>query len=78
MCAGSLSSTLLSLIQSKNGVLNALQGTGLTPQEVTQLNLDKSRLLDEVIAELYGGNADIMLGELQVTHVPRVLTGMKL
>ena len=46
------------------------QVTGLTPQELTQLNLDKSRLLDEVIADLYGGDADIILGELQVTPGP--------
>ncbi|EIE22542.1 AAR2-domain-containing protein [Coccomyxa subellipsoidea C-169] len=49
------------------------KGTGLTPQEVTQLNLDKSRLLDEVIAELYGGDADIMLGELQFAFLAFLL-----
>lgn len=51
---------------SKQALID-FQVTGLTPQELTQLNLDKSRLLDEVIADVHGGDADIMLGELQVT-----------
>ncbi|CAL8470508.1 g10050 [Coccomyxa elongata] len=46
---------------------------GLTPQELTQLNMDKTRLLDTLIADEYGGNADIMLGELQFAFLAFLL-----
>ena len=51
-------------------ISDAPQVAGLSPQELTQLNLDKTRLLEELIADEYGGNADIMLGELQVYLCP--------
>lgn len=47
-------------------ISDAPQVAGLSPQELTQLNMDKTRLLEKLIADEYGGNADIMLGELQV------------
>lgn len=46
------------------------QAAGLSPKELTQLNLDKTQLLEKLIADGYGGNADIMLGELQVSLLP--------
>lgn len=46
------------------------QAAGLSPQELTALNMDKSQLLDDVIAGQYGGDPDAVLGEFQVvtTH----------
>lgn len=44
-----------------------LQSKGLTAAELTVANLDKSRLLDELIAEKFRVKEDDLLGELQVT-----------
>lgn len=44
-----------------------MQGQGLSPQELTALNLDKSALLEQIIEKEYGGKEDHLLGELQVS-----------
>lgn len=40
---------------------------GLTPQELTALNLDKSALLEQVIQKEYDRREDDLIGELQVS-----------
>ena len=42
------------------------QGAELSPEELTRLNMDKSALLQRLIQE-YGGDALMLLGELQVS-----------
>ena len=53
-----------------------LQVAGLSPGELTELNLDKSRLLEQVIKTQCGGNADLLLGELQVLGFPKTYIGL--
>lgn len=36
---------------------------GLTPVQLTALNLDKSKLLEELLGERYGGSEEALLGE---------------
>ena len=48
------------------------QGPNLSPAEVTRLNMDKSALLQQVVDKEYGGDRQMLLGELQVYLVPRV------
>ena len=36
---------------------------GLTPAELTALNMDKSPLLEELLRDKYGGSEDALLGE---------------
>ena len=45
----------------------ALQRAGLSPAELTAANLDKSLLLEELIRDEYGGQANSILAELQVS-----------
>lgn len=53
------------------------QGADLSPEEVTRLNMDKSALLQRLIEE-YGGNALMLLGELQVsTHITCCAVGFE-
>ena len=44
-----------------------LQRAGLSPAELTAANLDKSLLFEELIRDQYGGQANSILGELQVS-----------
>ncbi|KAI3424879.1 hypothetical protein D9Q98_008263 [Chlorella vulgaris] len=46
---------------------------GLTPQELTALNLDKSRLLEEVLAKHYKGQEAAFLGEFQFAFLAFLL-----
>lgn len=48
------------------GCSAAAQGAELSPEELTRLNMDKSALLQQLIQE-YGGDALMLLGELQVS-----------
>ncbi|KAK6927880.1 A1 cistron-splicing factor, AAR2 [Dillenia turbinata] len=42
---------------------------GVSAQELTSLNLDKTHLLESLIAKEYGGAEDLLLGELQFAFV---------
>ncbi|KOM47015.1 hypothetical protein LR48_Vigan07g071900 [Vigna angularis] len=42
---------------------------GISGQELTSLNLDKTQLLETLLAKDYGGSEDMLLGELQFTFV---------
>ena len=46
-----------------------MQGSDLSPAEVTRLNMDKSALLQQVVDKEYGGDPQMLLGELQVRPV---------
>ncbi|KAG0503276.1 hypothetical protein HPP92_003348 [Vanilla planifolia] len=41
----------------------------ITGEELTALNLDKTRLLESILTKNYGGEEDILLGELQFAFV---------
>ena len=45
------------------------QGLGLSPAELTALNLDKSALLEQVMGSQYGDDPFGIVGELQVGFV---------
>lgn len=40
----------------------------MSPAEVTRLNMDKSALLQSMIGREYGGDRQMLLGELQVRN----------
>ncbi|XP_014502943.1 protein AAR2 homolog [Vigna radiata var. radiata] len=42
---------------------------GISGQELTSLNLDKTQLIETLLAKDYGGSEDMLLGELQFTFV---------
>ncbi|TKY56741.1 AAR protein [Spatholobus suberectus] len=42
---------------------------GISGQELTSLNLDKTQLLETLLAKDYGGSEDLLLGELQFAFV---------
>ncbi|XP_004490901.1 uncharacterized protein [Cicer arietinum] len=42
---------------------------GMSGQELTSLNLDKTQLLETLLAKDYGGSEDLLLGELQFAFV---------
>jgi len=45
----------------------------LTPAQLTALNLDKTGLLDRLIADSYGGREDGLLAEFQYAFVTFLL-----
>ena len=57
---------------SRSGQSLHMQGPDLSPAEVTRLNMDKSSLLQQVVDREYGGDPQMLLGELQVRPVPCV------
>lgn len=42
---------------------------GISGQELTSLNLDKTQLLETLLAKDYGGSEDLLLGELQFAFI---------
>ena len=50
----------------RSGQTLHMQGPDLIPAEVTRLNMDKSALLQQVVDREYGGDPEMLLGELQV------------
>lgn len=42
---------------------------GILGQDLTSLNLDKTSLLENILVKEYGGNEDLLLGELQFAFV---------
>ncbi|XP_061358549.1 uncharacterized protein LOC133302749 [Gastrolobium bilobum] len=42
---------------------------GISGQELTSLNLDKTQLLENLLAKDYGGSEDLLLGELQFSFI---------
>ncbi|XP_058748101.1 uncharacterized protein LOC131620930 [Vicia villosa] len=42
---------------------------GISGQELTSLNLDKTHLLETLLASSYGGSEDLLLGELQFAFI---------
>lgn len=46
-----------------------LQVAGMSPQQLTALNLDKTAMLDQVLHKHYGGSGDELLGELQFSFL---------
>ena len=46
---------------------------GLTPAELTCLNLDKSGILEDIIVSKYSGNPDALLGEFQFSFLAFLL-----
>ncbi|RDX96061.1 Protein AAR2-like protein, partial [Mucuna pruriens] len=42
---------------------------GISGQELTSLNLDKTQLLETILAKDYGGSEDLLLGELQFAFI---------
>ena len=53
-----------------------LQGTNLSPEEITRLNMDKSALLQQLVQE-YNGEPLMLLGELQVICHCTVSSGLE-
>lgn len=47
----------------------ALQVPGMTPQQLTALNLDKTAVLDDLIQRHYKGHADGLVGEMQFSFL---------
>lgn len=46
-----------------------MSAAGISAAELTALNLDKSALLETVVAQQYAGRFDDLLGELQFAFV---------
>lgn len=46
-----------------------VHSTGATAKEITLLNMDKSRLLEQVVRDQYGGDYGSLLGELQYAFI---------
>nr|CAD1842683.1 unnamed protein product [Ananas comosus var. bracteatus] len=48
---------------------HAVKNKDLSGEELTALNLDKTRLLETILTKDYGGSEDLLLGELQFAFV---------
>ncbi|KAJ8622893.1 hypothetical protein MRB53_031422 [Persea americana] len=48
---------------------NVVKHKGMCGEELTSLNLDKSQLLEAILMKDYGGEEDLLLGELQFSFI---------